>query len=84
MLIRKHLMTQISSLSKARSAGRYGVSFKLRNAADGLIWLTEGRHCALSGRRYIHLVVNQTTAANMPRQQTRNAGQMAPYKHDRL
>ncbi len=84
MLIRKHLMPQISSLSKARSAGRYGVSFKLRNAADGLIWFTEGRHCTLSGRRYVRLVVNQTMAANMPRQQTRNAGQMLPYKHDRL
>ncbi len=77
-------MTQISSLSKARSAGRYGVSFKLRNAAGGLIWITEGRHCALSGRRYVHLVVNQTMTANMPSQQTRNAGQMLPYRQDRL
>ena len=77
-------MSQISSLSKARSVGRYGVSFKLRNAADGLIWLTDGRHCALSGRRYFRLVLNQTKTANMLSQQTRNAGQMLSYKQDRL
>jgi len=50
-------MDQISSLSKARSAGRYDLSFKLRNAADGLIWSTEGRLSALSGLRYVPLMV---------------------------
>jgi hypothetical protein len=77
-------MDQISSLSKARSAGRYCLSVKLRNAADGLIWSTGGRISALSGLRYAPLMVGQTMAGNMPRQQARKSGQMIPYKQERV
>ncbi len=45
------------------------VSGKLFNDDDGLIWPTEGRILAPAGLCYIPLVVNQTTAGNMPRQQ---------------
>jgi hypothetical protein len=82
--MRKHLMTQISSLSKARGAGRCGVSVKPRNAADGLIWVTEGRICTLSGRRYARFMAYQAIAANMPRRQTCKSGQTIPHKQDML
>jgi len=59
--------------------GAIRVSGKLLNDADGLIWPTGGRVAALSGRRYVSLVVGRTTAANMPCQKTRQTGQMAPY-----
>jgi hypothetical protein len=55
------------------------VSGKLFNDGDGLIWPTGGRLAALCGRRYACLVVARTTAAIMPSQKTRQAGQMAPY-----
>jgi len=58
------------------SAARCGASGKLINNADGLIWPTEGRFFAPVGRRWVHLVVGQTTAANPPSQQTQKAGQM--------
>jgi len=86
-------MAQISSLSKARSAGRYCLSFKLCNAADGLICATiapearihtTGRFSALSGLRYVPLMVSQTKAGNMPRQNARKSGQMIPYKEERV
>jgi len=56
------------------------VSGKLFNDDDGLIWPTGGRFAALAGRRYVSLVVGQTKAGNMPRQQTRQTGQMTPYR----
>ena len=43
MLLSIGLMSQISPLGQARCAARCGASGKRRNAADGLIWLTEGR-----------------------------------------
>jgi len=54
------------------------VSGKLFNDDDGLIWPTGGRFAALSGRRYACLVVGWTTAASLPSQKTRQAGQMTP------
>ncbi len=45
-------------------------SGKLFNDDDELIWPTEGRFFASAGLRYVPLVVNQTTAGNMPRHQT--------------
>ena len=36
----------------------------------------KGRFFALAGLRYAPLVVNQTTARNVPRQQTQKTGQM--------
>ena len=55
------------------------VSGKLFNDDDGLICPTGGRFAALSGRRYVSLVVGRTTAATMPRQKTWQTGQMIPY-----
>jgi hypothetical protein len=60
--------------------GAIRVSGKLLNDDDGLIWPTAGRVAALSGRRYACLVVGQTKAASMPRQKTRQTGQMTPYR----
>ncbi len=56
------------------------VSGKLFNDDDGLIWPTGGLFAALSGRRYVSRGVGRTKAANMPRQQTRQTGQMTPYR----
>jgi len=55
------------------------VSGKLFNDDDGLIWPTAGQFAAISGRRYVSLVVGRTTAGTMPRQKTRQTGQMTPY-----
>jgi hypothetical protein len=51
-------------------------SGKRRNTPDGRIWPTEGRYFAPAGRRYVPLVVNQTTARSMPGKQTGKIGQM--------
>ena len=56
--------------ARARRAARCGVSGKRRNAADERIWPTEGRFFTPAGRRYARIVVNQTTAPDMPSQQT--------------
>ena len=56
------------------------VSGKLFNNDDELILPTKGRLSALSGLRYVPLVVGQTKAGNMSRQQTRKIGQMTPYR----
>jgi len=71
---------------QARCAARCGSSGKRRNAPDGRIWPTfvlkarlrhdEGRFLAPAGHRSAPLVVNHTTARSMPRQQTREIGQM--------
>ena len=63
----------------ARSAERCGASVKLRNAADGLIWPTEGLLFPSAELRCGRLVVNQTTAQTSPRQQTGKAGQTIRY-----
>ncbi len=68
---------QFNQLDEQRSATL--VSGKLFNNDDGLIWPTKGRISTPAGRRYAPLVVGQTTAGNMPRQQTRKSGQMTPY-----
>jgi hypothetical protein len=60
---------QFTQQGEQRSAIR--VSGKLFNDDDGLIWPTEGRFAALAG---------QTKAGNMPGQQTRQTGQMTPYR----
>jgi hypothetical protein len=64
-------------------------SGKLFNEDDGLIWpipkkFGRGRFFAPAGLRYVPLVVDQTTAGNMPSQQTRKIGQMTPYCLNRL
>jgi hypothetical protein len=71
-------------VSKARSAARYGLSDKLRNAGDGLIWPTEGRKLALAGLRCGRLMVGQIMASTTPRQQTPITGQVLPYNHEML
>ncbi len=50
--------------------------------SDGPIWFTEGRQLAFSELRYALLVVGQTMAQSMPRQQTPIGGQMIQYQHD--
>ena len=60
------------------------VSGKLFNNDDELIWPTEGRFSALSGLRYAFLVVSQTKAKIMPRQQTLKTGQMIQYDRNML
>ena len=66
-----------SARSARRGAQRdAGASGKRRNDADGRIWPTEGGIFAPAGLRYGPLVVSQTTARPMPRQQTRKCGQM--------
>jgi len=71
-------------IAKARSAERCGVSVKLRNAGDGLIWPTEGRFFTPAELRCEALVVGQTKARSAPRQQTRKTGQMLQYQKERL
>ena len=66
-------------VSKARSAVPCGVSDKLRNAGDGLIWPTEGRFFAPAELRCELLVVGQTMAQSAPSQQTRKIGQMIQF-----
>jgi len=53
------------------------VSGKLFNNGDGLICLTGGRLPTFSGHRYAFLLVGQTNAKSMPRQQSLINGQMA-------
>ena len=72
---------------KQRSAIR--VSGKLFNEDDGLIYpipkkFGRGRIFALAGLRYVPLMVRETKAGNMPRQQARKTGQMIPYKKERV
>ncbi len=43
-----------------------------------------GRFFALAGLRYVSLVVNQTTAQNLPCQQTPRIGQTIQYNHESL
>ncbi len=44
----------------------------------------KGRFLALAGLRYVSLVVIQTTAQNLPCQQTPKTGQTIQYKHESL
>jgi len=73
-------MESNQSTQQGEQRGAIRVSGKLLNDDDGLIWPTGGRFAALSGLRYVSLVVGQTKAGNMPRQQTRQTGQMTPYR----
>ncbi len=77
-------MTQISPSAALRGLNDIPYRPAPRALLSELIWLTEGRICALSVRRYVPLVVNQTRVANLPRRQTRKTGQMLPYNQDRL
>jgi hypothetical protein len=71
----------------------------LQGAARRAIWLIgqvpqrsgwadlahlKGRFLALAGLRYVSLVVNQTTAQNVPCQQTPKIGQTVQYNHESL
>ena len=44
----------------------------------------KGRFLALAGLLHVSLVVNQTTAQNVPCQQTPNTGQTIQYNHENL
>ena len=77
--IRGHLMESNPFTQQGEQRRAILVSGKLLNDADGLIWPTGGRFAALSGRRYVSLVVGRTTAGSMPCQKTRQIGQMIPY-----
>ena len=81
-------MSRNSSSSQAVSAAPNsiggGASGKLANTVGGLFRGTEGRFCARAGQRYSPLVVVKTTAWPVPCQQTRQSGQMLPYKRERL
>ena len=85
-IIRNHLMPRNSS--SRQSAQRPKVS----GAAHRASWLTPlvgcsrapKAGCALAGHRYSPLMVVKTTAWSVPCQQTRQSGQMLPYKRERL
>ena len=78
--MRGHLMESNQFTQQGEQRRAILVSGKLFNDDDGLIWPTGGRFAAFSGRRYACRVVGQTTVGNMPRQQTRQTGQMTPYR----
>ncbi len=64
---------------KARSEARYGVSVKIRNAADVQIWPTGGPLFRPVEPRCARFVAIQATAPAAPGQQTRIEDQVAPY-----
>ena len=85
MSILKHLMgsDQFTLQGAVRRA-----TWLIGQAPERSRWIDmthlKGRFFALPGLRYVSLVVNQTTAHNVPCQQTRKNGQMLQYRHDRL
>ena len=71
-------------ITKAQIVARYGVSDKICNAGDGLLWPTKGHFFKFSGHRCALIVVSQTTAQGAPCQQTQKNGQMNPIECDAL